>query len=326
MVRFEKRGVVAKICADSCIIMTPQGTYDKIPLPTRELKVGAEVSYRKPGIYLPARPWIIAASVLLLLITCPVLHQAFLPQPVAFVSLDINPSLEMSVGPDLRIIDVQSFNDEAANLLQVIDLQGISLDQALSELITQAIAQNYITYSQENIMISTISPAAAADIALDQKALYEVMENTISSHGFSGQVKIYSVSGDFHLAANQNDLSAGKYLIYEQLVRSGNKVTVDDVKQQSISQLAGSYRLALLPNYKQIMIQTAQADQLPKITVDDNGEDVAIENYFVNQLYMSAEDVPGQPSDINVSRSFTARKSRQSTISPLACLGPIPEV
>jgi len=326
MAQFERKGIVAKIGADSCIVLTPQGSFVKIPLPAEEIRVGAEISYRKSSHASTFRPWLLAATFLLALISCSFYHRALVPQPVGFVSLDINPSLEMSVDKDLQVIDVHAFNDEAVNLLRVLDLEGSNLDQALTELINQAIVQNYIADGQDNIMISTVSPLSSDGIILDQITLYKVMQNTIASRGFSGQVRIYSVSGDFHKAAGQNEVSAGKYLIYEQLVRSGESVTINDIKHQSVSQLARTYQFNMLPNFKKIMIQTAKTDQGPIITVDENGQGIAIEDFFKAQESLIASEGRNPTPVMNASRSSASGKSRLMPVNPLASLDAIPEV
>ena len=50
-------------------------------------------------------------------------------------------------------------------------------------------------------------------------------------------------------------LSPGKYLIYEQLIATGNKVSIDDIRNNSIRTLVDTYKISLLPNYKNIRIQ-----------------------------------------------------------------------
>src|SRR5664280_1737636 len=94
---FEKQGIVAKIMANNCIVLTPEGTYHKIALPSKETRVGAEVFYRNPRLAVPLKPLMMVASLLILFMSYLMLSQAILPQAVANVSLDINSGLEMAV-------------------------------------------------------------------------------------------------------------------------------------------------------------------------------------------------------------------------------------
>ncbi|HWP97358.1 MAG TPA: anti-sigma factor domain-containing protein [Syntrophomonadaceae bacterium] len=290
MMWFEKRGIVAKISDKTCIVVTPDGTYKKIPLPAQGTQVGAEVAYYNSLFSSAYKPQLMVASILFLLISYTLLQQAILPQAVAYVSLDINPSLEMSVDKHMRVIDVQCFNDDAANLVKQLPLQGKGLNDALTAVVDKAIEQNYIKPGQDNLMVSTISSPGTDPTPVDQEAVCQVLEQSIYSSGLDGQVIVYSASGDFRTAAESQKLSPGKYLIYEQLVKSGNQVSVDDVHKQTIHQLIDTYKMDLLPNYKKITFHKPKTNGEPEIEVDDNGQNVPIEEYVKKHSSHSLND------------------------------------
>ena len=316
---FEKRGIVAKVMADNCIVLTPEGTYDRIPLPAPDTKVGAEVNYRNPRLSSPYRPWLMVASFLVFFMCYPLLNQAILPQAVAYISLDINHGVQMAVDKNMRVIAVKCFDDEAADLVDQMSLEGKGLNDAVTEVINQAIEQDYIKAGQNNLMISTVSPSGADPSPVDQEALCQVLEESIASRGYTGQVKMYAASDEFRQEAEHQKLSAGKYLLYEQVVKSGNQVSVADVNRQTVGHLADTYKLDLLPNYKKINVQTASANQEKRITVDDDGQNVAIEDYFKRHgSRRDAGEDHNYQRDTDVSRSYSERKSRITETVPIA--------
>ena len=58
---FQKRGIVTSIRESNCIVVTPDGTYEKVPLPSREVQVGEEVVYNRVPIPIELKPVLMAA-------------------------------------------------------------------------------------------------------------------------------------------------------------------------------------------------------------------------------------------------------------------------
>lgn len=242
---FEKRGIVAKISGKNCIVLTPQGTYTRIRRPSCETRVGEEVTYRGYTLAATIKPMLLVASLLIAFLVYPALQQLLVPQAAAYVSLDIQHGVEMAVDENNRVVGVKSFSDEASVLVAPLNLKGRDLNDAAAAVIDKAIDLNYIGPGQNNLVVSTIvtPDSASATIAINQNQLYQVMEERISRHGYSGQVKIYAVSEELRLAAEKQKLTTGQYLIYEQLVAAGHNPAIEDINGQSLGQLAAAYNI-----------------------------------------------------------------------------------
>jgi len=279
---FEKRGIVLKTSARHCIIITPNGTYEKIPLPAQGAKIGAEIAYSRFPFHSNIKPLLMVASFLIVFMSFALIRQAQLPQAAAYISLDINPSLEMAVDKDLNVIDVQCFNEDASNLIQPEELRGKNMYDAFVEVINKAIEQNYIKPGEDNLIISTVSPAGTEPLSLDQEAVGQFLENAVTASGYAGQVTVYSASDEIRVTAKNEGLSPGKYLIYQQLIKSGNQVSIDEVKKNSVRQLVSEYKVPLIPNYKKFTLKKTRSDEEAEIDVDDNGSSVSIKEYLKN--------------------------------------------
>jgi uncharacterized membrane protein len=286
MMWFGKRGLVVKISDGYCVVLTGKGTYERIPVPRQGARVGAEVSYSYQAVSSPIfKPMALVASFLLLFVCYSLFNQSSLPVAVAYVSLDINPSLELSVDKNLDVIGVKYFNDDAANLLKQERLQGKNLYEALGVVVEQAIAKNYIKTGQENLIVSTVTPSgtsssSAGPPCIAQQSIQQFLEKSINQGGLTGEVRTYSATGEFRTEAESNGLSPGKYLIYRQLNETGSRVSLDDVRKNNIRNLVDTYKLSLLPNFENIRIQRQQNGAEPDITVDDNGRAVSIADFF----------------------------------------------
>lgn len=266
---FRKKGLIAKIKDNYCIIVTTEGTYKKIPVPAGGARPGMEITYRSFDFYPLLKPVMLAASVLILLIGLTLFRQAAVPPAVAYVSLDINPSLEMAVNEELQVVNVDFFNDDGVNLVQKTELEGKNLYEALKILVQKAIEQKYIKPDQKNLMISTIAATAADTTDLNPAKLQQALEGAITSGGFTGEVRVYAVDEKVRTEAQQTGLSPGKFIIYEQLKETGAKVTVDEVKENSIRKLVDIYRIKLLPNNKKIIIQKLDNNGQPRVLIEE---------------------------------------------------------
>jgi hypothetical protein len=121
---------------------------------------------------------------------------------------------------------------------------------------------------------------------------------------------MYSATGEFRSEAENEGLSPGKYLIYEQLKEAGDQVNVEDVRKNNIRKLVDTYKLNLLPNYKNISIQRKNGEE-PDVTVDDNGRAVSIADFFKNH---KGDGVASrQEANAVTSRGAQPKKNIQST-------------
>lgn len=241
----QKRGIVAKVSGNNCIVLTPEGTFTRIRKPSSGARVGEEVAYNRNLNAATIIPSLLVASLLVAFLIYPSLQQLVAPQAVAYVSLDIHHSMEMAVDSNHKVVGVTSFNNESSVQIDQLDLNGKDLNHAVAVVIDNAIDMNYIGTGQNNLVVSTIVPSENApnSVGINENELYQVLEESISRRGYTGQVKIYTASQDVRLAAEEQRLTTGQYMIYEQLVAAGHNLAIEDINRQSLGQLAAAYNI-----------------------------------------------------------------------------------
>ncbi len=72
----------------------------------------------------------------------------------AVVAIDVNPSIEIEVDSKERVTDVDALNEDAEALLRGMELEGVTLDAALTEIMNVLIAEGYITTDKNSVLIS----------------------------------------------------------------------------------------------------------------------------------------------------------------------------
>lgn len=244
--RLEKRGIVAKISDNNCIVLTPQGTYARIRRPSVETRVGEEVIYRSDAFSAAIKPMLMAVSLLAAFLIYPVLQQMMMPQAVAYVSLDIYYGVELAVDERNTVIEVKSFGGNSSDLVSQLDLEGRDLYDAAAVMVGQALDLNHIGNGHNNLVVSTIVAADSAGnhMAIDEDELLQAIEGTISGRGHVGQVKIFTAGPELRLAAEKQMLTTGQYLVFEQLAAAGYNPAVEDLNGQSLSQLIAACQKA----------------------------------------------------------------------------------
>jgi len=96
------KGIVMELAADYLIVMTPDGSFRKIPRDRRSCDVGEEIVFAD-GPRSAARRWFrlpsyaAAAIVACLVIAAGIFGSFGTGRVVAYVSMDINPSVELGI-------------------------------------------------------------------------------------------------------------------------------------------------------------------------------------------------------------------------------------
>lgn len=180
-------------------------------------------------------PALVAACLVLLLVGG-VLFSGVLADPVyAVLSIDVNPSLELSLNRDLNVIKVRAINEDAQRLLNSHDFTGLSWQEALRQWTKILQAQN--TIQVENMLISAILPDSATML----KEQLVNMEQTSNNGEFDHiQIRvIYSSDNAVATQAAQNGLSVGRQMLLNQSDAQGQNYNANSIAQARLGELVG---------------------------------------------------------------------------------------
>lgn len=156
---------------------------------------------------------------------------AFLGTPVAYVSIDVNPSLELELNRLDRVIAVRAFNEDGERIAAGISVKGMRCEDALEKILDSREMQPYLT--QDAALTFTVATESEPKEA-------QLLSDIARSRGCTEHGGV-SVRADMSLVgeAHENGLSLGKYLAYRLLVQYEPSVTVQDCHDMSMSQLHG---------------------------------------------------------------------------------------
>ncbi|MDF1616940.1 anti-sigma factor domain-containing protein [Petrocella sp. FN5] len=164
------RGLITRIEDNFMIVMTDQMTIDKIK-PRINVKVGQRIEFNKRDRYrgfllfnYKKASSMLALILVLILTSIVAFGQNGSREIYAVVSVDINPSIELSLDQSGIVVGYKSFNKDGQKILSK-SLLNQDLDSALSEVILSAQDKGYLV-DRDMILISS-AVLKSSDAKLD---------------------------------------------------------------------------------------------------------------------------------------------------------------
>lgn len=181
--------------------------------------------------------------------------------PTAYISIDINPSLELGINRFNRIVSVEGYNDDGDNLAESLNITFMNYNDALDEIISNQSIEDYL--DADALMSLTV--------AGDNETQYTEILNAAETCA-DGHENIYCHSGDTEEMHEAHDagVSFGKYRAYQILHGLNSAISLDDVRDMSMREIYN-----LIDSYKENQgteNSGTKADEAETETSDTNCE------------------------------------------------------
>lgn len=294
-------GIVSKISGAKCIIITKDGEFRRVPLPSGPVRVGQEIQASSFEWSALTKYALIAASLLIAVLGVTLYQSSASATPVAYVSLDINPSLEIAVDKNKQVVDISAFNDDSLPLLNNLDYQGKDVYTVLSMILQRAIELKYVAPDRPNLVVSSVVEVEPQEMTLDTARLQDAVTTPLKGKPLKASVVVYKAKKQDREAAKKASLSTGKYLFYEGERKSGARITLEELKEQSIGTLVETKKAKLPEPQAEIFVQYLNRDpedisEKPARRHSKNGDK---EYYDVEDLDY-AQDYARNPREIRI--------------------------
>lgn len=146
--------------------------------------------------------------------------------PVSYVSIDINPSLELSLNRWDRVVEVTAYNADAKAVCDTVDLLHLPYNDALCQLLTAPALQSYLV-DDADLTITVV--------AHHPEKLCQATESCEPYQENGGQV--HHSDYETLTEAHENDCSVGKYAAYQELASCDSSVTLDDCRGMTMHEI-----------------------------------------------------------------------------------------
>lgn len=202
-----------------------------------------------------------------------------------YLAIDINPSIELEVDEDKKVVSTRALNKEAMLLLYDCNFDNLNLEDVITEIVTLAIEIGYIDESLDSnaLMITTINNDELIESEISELAL-----TTISSYLEKNNLRkkvnvLTSNNSEVKNLAKELGVSVGKYQLISKACNTLESLTIDEAKTMSVRELneiinhvkqeeIDDFRQSLASIFKDIEIEFLQSRdyQITKLNqIDD---------------------------------------------------------
>jgi|GEM_PF-3492767 len=238
----DERGLVLEIQGQEVIVLTPGGEFRRVKAPQPFPKVGEEIMLPPTSSWMWSRVRLTFAVAALIFLAFG-LARIFGPgglaieKPSLYVAVDINPSLELALNKEERVVEANSLNTEGKVLLEGLNLRGQHVQDAIRIISKAALEKGYLHPGEEGFLIISVVAEEETEEeieALDQLAgnLAKAAEEVLQAKHVKAIVKANTFEVELRKQAAKLGLSPGKYALYLKALEAGIPVTVEELREQ----------------------------------------------------------------------------------------------
>lgn len=180
---------------------------------------------RQRKVRAPLR-YAVACCAAMVLTVCGISGYHFYTTPVSYISVDVNPSVELGLNPLDRVVTVESYNDDGVQVLENVVLKNKSYTQAVELLLADEIFESYL--AQDALLSFTVVSDK------EERLLAGIQQ----CNGYAqNAAECYGASANLRDEAHSSGLSLGKYRAFLELSQYDSSMTAEDCKGLTMRQI-----------------------------------------------------------------------------------------
>ncbi|TVP85880.1 MAG: hypothetical protein EA375_02700 [Acholeplasmataceae bacterium] len=156
----------------------------------------------------------------------------------AYVTLDINPSIELVVTPREKVIYANPLNEDAEMLLLGLDLVGMDLDDAIDLIITEAINLGFIDVDAEEVTIAVTSIAEQAELGnIIRERVKAIINQAFMNRAMMGRAEDKGFVPDFVAEAESYGVTPGFLFLARQVTEMDDEISLEEALDMTVDEL-----------------------------------------------------------------------------------------
>lgn len=239
------KGSIIDIKTNYAIVMTDKSEFYKVKKKDG-LLLNKQIIFTEDDLYkeknIKVTIVIRYAAVIMLLLVSTLFLTQFITfnkisyMPMATISVDINPSIELEINKDYKVINISSINSEG-NFIADKNMIGNEIEEALYTMLINAVSENYITKEKNSVLIGIGKTNNDFQVNFDN--FERNLNNRLKSNNELEYVNILLLQGDCKKLelSRQNELTIGKYLLYLKVNSEGSDLKLNDVREMTTQEL-----------------------------------------------------------------------------------------
>lgn len=234
------KGIIAEIRGNHMIVIAKNGDFsrcrklpncnigDEINIPERNMKS----IYRNLSA--------VAASFLILIMLSSGVYAYY--TPYSYVSVDMNPSLELYVNRFERVIEVHAFNDEALQIIKSSEgIKNKNVSVALEKILGNAEEAGYLKKDVGNSLMIVVSSKNKKEEAVLIDKMSKTSTAVLSNISSDYEIILEKTQVESYKKAKEKNISPGKVMLANRFKEAKPEIDEEKVRnmplQQAIKQI-----------------------------------------------------------------------------------------
>lgn len=177
-----------------------------------------------------------ALASLVLFLVCGGLSWKVYFTPVAYIDIDVNPSIELTLNRFGKVIRSNAYNEDGTRLLSGVNLRYADYSEAFERLLTAMNGEGYFA-GQDGLLCVTVQTNGKNRENRIQDGLQRVVALISQSQHCDISTEIFSVSEEVKHCADENHISPAKYLAIQELMEVDSEADFEECRERSVHEL-----------------------------------------------------------------------------------------
>ncbi|PZD94602.1 hypothetical protein DNH61_16695 [Paenibacillus sambharensis] len=244
-----KRGIVVEINPRYSIVLTPDGEYKRVA--AGDYRIGEEISLqdvrrrRSRGML-----WSCTAAVMVILVLLiPNLWPAASAEPAVYVTMDINPSIEMGLSVQGKVVSLSGLNEDGQRIVDGMAYEGQPVQQVTASIMKRVCDLEYLSGTDNTVLITGMAVGGRDSGQVEEK-LTSLVDEAVKTAAVNDsqersdariinvQVTRLMAPEELREASIESGLSPGKMAVFLLAEANGYSIDLSELKERSISQIA----------------------------------------------------------------------------------------
>jgi len=157
--------------------------------------------------------------------------------PVKYLSLDVNPSIELGVSMSGDVVNVEGINDDGKTVLEGVDVVGSNVEEAVQTIVESASDKDFIEADGSSVV--SITSETKSDSGADEltNAAEEGVNQALENENKVAEVVKSKIALARRDEARELGISPGKLNLIQKLQKLDSTVTVDQYKDAKVKEI-----------------------------------------------------------------------------------------
>ena len=190
---------------------------------------------RRSSLQRPVLKWAGLACAAVCVMMVITIFRSVRAEAYSYITLDINPSLELILDQRDGVMKVKAYNREAQETLSSVDMVGLHYQEALAELMETEVYQQY--FKQESLLQISI-------YSKDEKRSQEIEQNLcdyLNDTKMKDHYSCHCIDETTHQEASSHHMSGGKYEMIKKIINLDSEYSIEELEGLSMAQLRDIY-------------------------------------------------------------------------------------